>query len=311
MYNFPAKYVSMVVVSIPVDHTDRPREKEGMGMRIVNLIENLPGQAKLACEHGLSFYIETRRHKILVDAGTTGQFADNAEQLGVDLGQVDLAVLSHGHYDHGGGLVRFTEINSRAPIYRREGADGAYYHQTGESLRYIGLPEEIKKLPQFITVEGDLQIDEEVSLFSEVTGRRHWPSGNRELVQLCDEAVCQDEFAHEQYLALFCEGRRVLVSGCAHNGILNILDRYRQLYGADPDLVFSGFHMAKKQGLTEQDREEIRETALELTEMSTTFYTGHCTGQEAFGIMKEIMGDKLHYMYCGDQVCIDGTECRD
>ena len=86
-------------------------------MKIWTLMENSACQGDLAAEHGLSLYVETNGKKILFDAGQSAAFADNAEKLGVDLAQVDLVVLSHGHYDHSGGLRRFLEINDHAEIY--------------------------------------------------------------------------------------------------------------------------------------------------------------------------------------------------
>ena len=79
-------------------------------MKIVNLIENTEGCSGCASEHGLSFYIETVKHKLLVDTGATDTFIRNAEILGVDLAAVDTVILSHGHYDHGGGLPAFVKI---------------------------------------------------------------------------------------------------------------------------------------------------------------------------------------------------------
>ena len=81
-------------------------------MKIVTLLENTAGDAGLCAAHGLSLYIETPKHKILFDMGPDARFLDNAKKLGVDLSAVDIAVLSHGHYDHGGGLRAFCEINS-------------------------------------------------------------------------------------------------------------------------------------------------------------------------------------------------------
>ena len=78
-------------------------------MKIVNLIENTEGCSGCASEHGLSFYIETVKHKLLVDTGATDTFIRNAEILGVDLAAVDTVILSHGHYDHGGGLPAFVK----------------------------------------------------------------------------------------------------------------------------------------------------------------------------------------------------------
>ena len=86
-------------------------------MRIVTLVENTARRQDLTAEHGLSLYIETENHKILFDAGQSEAFAENAKKLGVDLTQTDLAVLSHGHYDHGGGLAKFLEANDHAPIF--------------------------------------------------------------------------------------------------------------------------------------------------------------------------------------------------
>ena len=94
-------------------------------MKIIVLAENTaPEGSGLKPEHGLSLYLEYAGKKLLLDAGASGCFADNAERLGVDLAAVELAVLSHGHYDHAGGLARFFQLNTSAPVYYRRGADG-------------------------------------------------------------------------------------------------------------------------------------------------------------------------------------------
>ena len=92
----------------------------------------------------------------------------------------------------------------------------------------------------------------------------------------------------------------VLLSGCAHNGILNILRRYETLFHSLPDVVISGFHMMQKNGYSEEDLKNIRETAYELKKYPTHFFTGHCTDVTPFELMKEIMGDQLTYAFCGD-----------
>ena len=154
-------------------------------------------------------------------------------------------------------------------------------------------------------MEGDLRIDEELFLFGHVTGRRLWPQGNRELMRKTGENFEQDEFLHEQYLVVEQEGKRVLVSGCAHNGILNILDRYREIFGDAPDAVISGFHMSRKTGYGEAELNLIRETARELKTLDTRFYTGHCTGELPFQVMKEFMGEQLQYVHSGEEICLD------
>ena len=88
------------------------------------------------------------------------------------------------------------------------------------------------------------------------------------------------------------DSQYVLISGCAHNGILNILDKFRSIYHCNPKLVISGFHMIRRE-YREADINEIKSVAEELKKMDTTFYTGHCTGEQAYDILKNIMGDKL------------------
>ena len=264
-------------------------------MRLLTLMENESADARCACEHGLSLYIQTARHRLLMDTGASGAFADNAAALGVDLNRVDTVVLSHGHYDHAGGLLRLGQLAPGATIYMQRGADGDFYH----GQRYIGMDKAAAALPGVRRVDGELVIDEELALFAGVTGRRLWPQSNRALTVRRDGDVLPDDFAHEQCLVITEGARRVLLSGCAHNGILNILDRYRQLYGGEPDVAISGFHMRRKGPHTEEEREVIRQTALELKKTRTLFYTGHCTGAEAFGLMADILGEQLRPMHAG------------
>lgn len=272
-------------------------------MKIINLIENIQGSQDVLFEHGLSFYIETKTHKLLVDCGQTDAFSQNAVALGVDLKEVDSVFLSHGHYDHSGGILPFAEINPKADIYMQKKAALPYYHKTDDEERYIGIAPEISKLAQVKLVDGDRKIDEELFVFSNVKGRTLWPKGNLELKKKTEDAFVQDEFDHEQYLVATEGSKRVLFSGCAHNGILNILGHYHDLYGNYPDAVVSGFHMKKKE-YTAEDDGLITETAKQLSEMPTQFYTGHCTGEYAFAIMKEIMGSQLTYVHSGDSLIL-------
>ena len=122
-----------------------------------------------------------------------------------------------------------------------------------------------------------------------------------------EEGLVQDDFSHEQCLVISEGSKKVLLSGCAHHGILNILDRYHALYGGYPDAAISGFHMMKKHGYSDEDITMIIDTALALRKLDTVFYTGHCTGVEPFNAMKKLMGDQLHYVHCGDEIRIRTT----
>ena len=277
-------------------------------MRIINLVENTEGASGCGFEHGLSFYIETEHHKLLADTGASDLLLKNAEKLGIDLTKVDTVILSHGHYDHGGGILPFVEINPAAKIYIPAAAFGAYYSLRDGAPRYIGLAEEIRRLPQVVivggTAAGIFRIDDELSLFSGIGNTYPIPSANRNLRVKTKQGLRQDDFRHEQCLVVSEGGRKVLLSGCAHHGILNVLDRYRELFGGEPDVAISGFHMMKKSGYSKEDLDMIADTAKELCKVSTVFYTGHCTGTEPFEAMKKIMGGKLRYVHSGDEIRI-------
>lgn len=279
-------------------------------MKIINLMENTEGENNCLYEHGLSIYIETKKHKILVDTGASSAFLQNANKHNIDVSDIDMIFLSHGHYDHSGGLMGFAKTNSKASIYMQANAGDEFYHKNDTMEKYIGIDKEILKLPQVKLLSGNAIIDEGITVFSGIKGRRHFPSGNLELMvkRVCDTgddnqvSFLQDDFSHEQCLVLCEDEKKVLISGCAHNGILNILDEYRNIYGNNPHMVISGFHLMKKTGYSSEDIENIKAIANELKEMDTLFYTGHCTGIEPFGIMKEIMGDKLIYVHSGDVI---------
>lgn len=268
-------------------------------MRVAVLMEDTCGNPEYRHEHGLSVYVETEKHKLLVDTGKTDAFIYNAKQHGIDLGKVDTVVLSHGHYDHAGGIMAFQEANPNAVIYMQRSACGEYYH----GGRYIGIDKRIAGLPNVKMLEGDFRIDGELYLFSGITGREYFAKSNLELSERVDGAHVQDSFGHEQCLVITQEDGNVLLSGCAHNGILNILARYRELFPKDPKMVVSGFHMMKKGAYSQEEKDIICATAQRIGKMDTVFYTGHCTGEEAFALMEAYMGEKLQKIYSGMQIC--------
>ena len=272
-------------------------------MHVVVLMEDSDRNNGLIAEHGLSLYVETVRHKLLVDTGSSNKTWENAKKLGIDIKKIDTVVISHGHYDHAGGLMGFAFENARAGIYIRRNAMGDFYH--GD--RYIGIDRRVQTLSNLCVVneESRYTIDDELSLFAGITGRRLWPSGNRLLSERRMGQNIQDEFRHEQCLVINENEKKVLISGCAHNGILNILDRYVSLYGKLPDAVISGFHMMKKSTYDEKEILEIRETGRKLAESGVMFYTGHCTGEPAYEILKEVMGDKISHLYPGCEICVE------
>ena len=139
-------------------------------MKLTVLIENKAARDDLAAEHGLSVYVETGVHNVLVDFGDSGAFADNAEVLGVDISKVDMALLSHGHYDHGNGLPRFFKENATAPVYVNRFSFGKFFIATPKGPHYIGLPRLDEYRDRLILTEGSSQIADGLTIISDLSG---------------------------------------------------------------------------------------------------------------------------------------------
>ena len=261
-------------------------------MKIYTLIENTPYTQGFRCEHGLSLYIETENRKILFDTGQSGDFADNATELGVKLEDVDMLILSHGHYDHGGGIKRFLEINKRAPVYLSKWAFGDHYNVTDD---YIGLAKELVECDRIIYVDDFMEIEENLHIFGADRIEMKRPGDSAGLKIKVNNQMYPDTFRHEQYLMIHENGKRILISGCSHNGILNIMNKFK------PDIMVGGFHFMKKE-ITASGNSEVWNAAEELMRYDTCYYTCHCTGIEQFEYMKKIMGERLFYLSAGQKI---------
>ena len=254
-------------------------------MKITVLIENTTLREDLTAEHGLSLYIETAERNILFDTGQTGAFADNAIRLGIDLTQVDVCILSHGHYDHGGGLSRFLEINDHAPVYLNEHAFGNYF----SSGKYIGLDPALEGNPRLIPVSDVTELFPGVTLCSCNDLLRPFTFGAFGQTVRENGSHMDEDYLHEQYLLLEDGGQKICFSGCSHKGLLNILHWFR------PDVFFGGFHFIRM----DPAGRELADSVRQLNGFSTTYYTGHCTGREQYDVMKQTLGEKLGYLHTG------------
>lgn len=256
-------------------------------MKITVLLENTTARPDLSAEHGLSLYIETATHKILFDMGQSTLFSYNASTLGVDLSAVDIAILSHGHYDHGGGLERFLMLNQTAPVYVNRHAFEPHYNSTG---KYIGLDTAFAKHKQLIFTDDTTILAEDITLCCCRQEKQNHPLGAFGLTMLEDGVFQPEDFRHEQYLLVEENHRKILFSGCSHRGILDIVDWFR------PDILVGGFHFSK---LPLDDT--LRTYAEYLNSFSTEYYTCHCTGEKQFSFMGQSM-KRLRYLSCGDTI---------
>ncbi len=257
-------------------------------MKIWTLIENTTCSDALVCEHGLSLYIEANGQRILFDAGQSGAFADNAEKMGIDLRQVDLCILSHGHYDHGGGLQRFLEVNDHAPVYVSRHAFGEYCNGEG---KFIGLNWELLGEERIVFVGDHLTLSDTLSLHTCATFPQPYYTDPYGMQVRRRDALETDDFRHEMYLLIREGERRIILSGCSHKGVLNVKTWFA------PDVLIGGFHLMKLD--PEKEATRLKFTAMELLKQDTVYYTGHCTGDAQFDALKTHMGDRLQRLTTG------------
>ena len=257
-------------------------------MKITAIVENTSCRPEVRPEHGLSLLVETGSRKLLFDAGQTDLVLKNAQALDIDLTSVDTVVLSHGHYDHGGGLLPFLEVNRQARIYASDLCFGDFYNG---SEKYIGLDPRLRDCSRIIPVPEIRSLGQGLTLYPGrmvSTPRKVESWGlNRKL----GSRMLPDLFLHEQYLLVEEEGKRILFSGCSHRGILNIAEHFK------PDILIGGFHFKKLD--VQKDQAFLTQAGEALLALPTRYYTCHCTGTAQYDFLKEIMGDRISYLSAG------------
>lgn len=254
-------------------------------MRISVLCENTAYKKEFEGEHGLSLLISTEKHKILFDAGQTDLFLRNGARLGEDLKDVDMVVLSHGHYDHCNGLKYFLERNTTAKVYLHKNALGNFFH--GE--RYIGMEQTLKELQgRMVFVEKDLDLGDGLSI--SVATDLPIPDVTA-LAQLSDGKLVPDLFDHEIYLTVATKKEKVLFTGCGHRGILSIAEK-AALDGVTH--VVGGFHLTD-----DLSEDELENVAQRLHHFPLRYVSGHCTCRNALQLLRRVLGDRFSEISAG------------
>jgi 7,8-dihydropterin-6-yl-methyl-4-(beta-D-ribofuranosyl)aminobenzene 5'-phosphate synthase len=254
----------------------------------------------LRTEHGLAILLNTGTNNILLDTGASGLLVQNAVRLGVDLSKVDYVFLSHGHADHTGGLGAFLQVNSKAKILVSPHAlDCSFYSDRGCMHSITNCwPSELMQ-DRLHLISNTQTIVPGIQVIADIQHVHPLPMGNRHLYVERDGQLRVDDFGHE--MALYTGG--MLFTGCAHNGLENIL-------AACPwpvQTVIGGFHLLDAKGTdTYETTQTLTALAHQLSRQypDVVFYTGHCTGQEVFNLMKSVLTERLHQFSCGMQITI-------
>jgi len=266
-----------------------------MSLTVTTLIENSPGEHKgLATEHGLSFHVAAGDTRLLFDTGQSGAILDNAAKLGIDLSNLDHVVLSHGHYDHSGGLRRLARERPGFRLTVGRGFFDAKYGDRGNAREFLGndfdpafleaervpwspLDEPVRELaPGVRVLTGFDRVHPEETVHPRFTVRR-------------DGRMQHDDFSDEVLVALDSPKGLVVLLGCSHPGVRNMLDAVTERLGGPIYAVLGGTHLveASRTGL---------DAALGYFRQSNIAAIGvsHCTGDTAMGELGQFAGRFYH-----------------
>ncbi len=282
-------------------------------MKITTLIENTRHEKATSVkpEHGVSLFVESDAHTFLLDVGAGSLFSSNAKKLQLSIKDVDFVVISHAHFDHGGGLKTFLEENDSAPIYLESSAFGDYYARPSRFIkRYIGLDRSLfqKYKHRFILVQDFIEIADNVFIIPRVSGNHPKPVGNAMLFKKLDGRYILDDFQHELVLVVRETDGLVIFTGCSHSGILNMIETVeRQFEGETIKAVLGGFHLmnplTKKMAEEKEQVIEIGRTLYNKAHLAKVF-SGHCTGKTAYDVLQSQMQEKLGYFSTGSIISI-------
>ncbi len=274
-----------------------------LGMNITVLIDNKlkNGEKRpLKSEWGLSILIEFEKKLYLLDSGQSKRFSKNADILGMDLSKVENGILSHAHYDHSNGLKTFFKKNQNALFYLRKGTAENTYHKHKFFYEYIGIHKGwLKKYAsRFSYADGDFCVAPNVYLIPHKTAELGEKGRAAHLSIKLNGKFMSDNFYHEQSLVFKTEKGLVIFNSCSHGGADNIIQEIESTFPNEKIYaILGGFHLFCLPD------SEIFSFAERLKTLAVQkIVTGHCTGDHAYDILHQVLGEKVSQMYTGMQM---------
>ncbi|EGD47591.1 beta-lactamase domain protein [Ruminiclostridium papyrosolvens DSM 2782] len=273
-------------------------------MKIHILTDNRTSKRGFLAEHGLSVYIEHKQTNILFDTGQSNVYCNNAVKMNIDLRETDFIVLSHGHYDHGAGLVYFPEIKKKINIYAHEDCFINRYaiNQDGVSFREIGIPwnpddrEALKS--NIVFTRETYQLAPDVYICGEIPRTHDFEEIPEGFFVGDADNKHQDMIKDEQMLVIRTKKGLCIFLGCSHPGIINCLTYVLKLFpGEKIDTVVGGMHLNSASQL------KVEKTVQSLIDLNIRQIVPlHCTGIYAIAEMKRIMGRGCLPLCAGDTI---------
>ena len=259
-------------------------------VKVSVLVDNCVWKAQLRGEHGLALLLETPESKVLFDTGQSSEvLMHNAEMMGIDLRQVESVVLSHGHYDHTGGLVAVAGMIGSPRLYAHPQAFGEKYSKHGDNLRAIGCPVRPEELDaKFISVEQPTEVAPGVVATGEIVRSTDFEQIPPHFLQRSGETWIQDLLWDDQALVVRTARGLLVLLGCAHSGVVNILEHLRKRGYKEPiQAMIGGMH------LQAADPSHLQQTMHALDKFGVGVVVPlHCTGFRAAAYLARHLGDR-------------------
>ncbi|MFA5658102.1 MAG: MBL fold metallo-hydrolase [Oscillospiraceae bacterium] len=272
--------------------------QENINIKI--LIENTAHTTGLKTEHGLSFWIKYGDKNILFDTGQSDSILYNAEVLDIDLAQTDAIILSHGHYDHTGGLPSVLKLASKAKVYLHPAATEPKFSRKDSKAKYIGMSDSAKNAIQscnIIWTATPVQIFPGMTVTGQVPRMNDYEDAGGAFF---DDEECQKPGKLLDDQALFIESPKglVVVFGCGHSGVVNTLDYISKLTGrTNIYAAIGGMHLLNaSQARIANTIEALKRYKVE------KIIPLHCTGPKAVESFERTFGDKCIFSGTGGQI---------
>ena len=275
-----------------------------MPLKITTLIENSQGEhLALKHEHGICFFIETDNKKIIFDIGSTDSFIQNSKLLNVDVAETDIVVLSHGHYDHTGGLKPLMKYTKNFKLYMGDGFFNEKYAARNNSYEFLGNDFDEKYLRKnnidFSIVKSQTtQISDSVYIVTDFKRSFKDEVINPRFVIRKDNKFVQDDFSDEVMLAVDTDKGLVIVLGCSHPGVKNMISTAEEALNKKVYAVLGGTHLVESHG------ESLDKSIKYLLNEPEIIGVSHCTGKEAMSLLTEA-GSRYFHNRTGSSLFIE------
>lgn len=270
-----------------------------MGIRITVLCENLVGKLVGAGEHGFSAFIETDKGNYLFDTGGGRSILPNSLTLNKDLKSIRKIFLSHGHYDHTGGLSEVLKLKGKVDVHAHPHVFldriAVLKEEDREIKRFIGIRHKKRYLESlganFVFNRDFMEVEKGLFFTGEVPRQTNFEKSDPRLFSEMDGTVTNDLFLDDQSLILDTNKGIILILGCAHSGMINIINHVINKMGKEKfHVILGGTHL---DFLTPEQLEESI-TSLKKMEVEK-IGVSHCTGLRAAFRLHQEFGERFFY----------------